>query len=291
MPKQAYIFELSASGFAESALKNSFQIPVLVEFMGVWSGPCILMADRLTALANEFAGDFIFAKVDIDEQQALREQYRIENVPTLVVLRNGEEVRREVGEMQEAELRALLKEFGIFRASDAQREQARALHMTGDTQGAIVLLTQAIQADPSNTRIALDMVQIFLDVGEREQAQSLFNRLPERDRDSETGKSLIAQIRFADLAARTDGVEALQARLDANGQDNEARFDLAVCLVANHAADQAMEHLFQIQRAEPDFRDGAAREMIGLLSTMLVGSNPEAANAYRRRLANMLSDA
>jgi len=290
MSKQAYIFELSAQSFTESALQNSFQLPVLVEFMGVWSGPCVAMANRLSGLATEFAGDFIFAQVDIDEQQELREQYKIENVPTLVVLHNGEEVRREVGEMQETELRALLKEFDIHRVSDEQREQARALHLAGDTQGAVLLLTQAIQADPTNTRVALDMVQIFLDVGEISQAQGLFNRLPQADRESETGKSVMGQLKFAALAAETDGVEMLEARLSDDANDHQARFDLAVCLVAQHQIDSAVEHLFRIQQAEPDFREGAAREMISLLSNMLTESAPESANAYRRRLANMLND-
>ncbi len=175
MSSQAYIFELSAESFPASALQNSYQLPVLAEFMGVWSGPCIQMADVLSVLANEFAGRFIFAKVDIDEQQSLREQYKIENVPTLVVLQNGEEVRREVGEMQESELRRLLKDYGIFHESDELREQA-------------------------------------------------------------------------------------------------------------------MEQLFRIQEQNPDFRDGAAREMVGLLAGMLMDSDPEAGGAYRRRLANMLND-
>jgi len=287
---QAYIFELSAESFPQSALQNSFQIPVLVEFMGVWSGPCIQMSDLLSGLANEFAGQFIFAKVDIDEQPALREQYKIENVPTLAVLRNGEEVHREVGEMKEPELRKLLKEHGIYRESDELREQARTQHLAGDTQSAILLLTKAIQSDPTNTRVAMDMVQIFLDMGELEQAQGLFDRLPERDRESDMGKSLGGQLHFATLAAKTEGIGGLQRRIDADADDHAARFDLAVCLVAQHQVDPAMEQLFHIQQHDPQFRDGAAREMIGLLAGMLMGTDPDAGSAYRRRLANMLNE-
>ncbi len=291
MSTQAYVFELSAKSFPESALQNSFQLPVLVEFMGVWSGPCIGMANRLSDLAKEFAGEFIFAQVDIDENQELKEQYRIENVPTLVVLRNGEEMRREVGEMQEPELRALLREFGVFRHSDELREQAREKHMAGSTPEAIMLLTQAIQSDPGNVRVAMDMVQIFLDIGQAEQAEGLFKRLPQAIRDSEHGKSLMGQVKFATLAAKTEGTEALQHRLTANPADHDARFDLAICLDAQHQIDQAVEQLFQIQQAEPSFRDGAAREMISLLSNMLTQSAPDAAKTYRRRLANLINDA
>ena len=288
---QAYIFELSAQSFPQSALQNSFQIPVVVEFMGVWSGPCVAMADRLSALAEEFAGSFIFAKVDIDEQQTLREQYKIENIPTLLVLRNGEEVQREVGELTEPELRQLLRSHGVFRESDVLREQAREKHMAGDTPSAIALLTQAIKADPSNLRVAMDMVQVFIDIGELSQAQSLFDRLPPSVGQSDTGQSLAWQLKFGELAAATDGLPALQQRVDEGKADAQARFDLAICLVAAHRIDQALEQLFQIQQTEPDFREGAAREMIGVLASNLSSSDPEAAAQYRRRLANLLSEA
>lgn len=287
MSSTPYIFELSEKSFASSGLKNSYQLPVLVQFMGVWSGPCINMADQLSQLATEFAGQFIFAKVDIDEQQALREQYHIENVPTLIVFRNGAEVQREVGELSDSELRVLLKDYGIFSIAEELRAQAREQHMNGDTQAAILSLTQAIQKEPGNLRVAMDMVQIFLDIGELEQATGLFNRLPETVREHSTGRALMAQIKFATLATQTDGEAALRERLAINANDTAASFDLALCRVAAHDIEDAMQQLFTIQTHEPDFRNGAAKELISLLANMLSDSDPEAANNYRRRLANL----
>jgi putative thioredoxin len=289
MTEQAYIFELTEQSFGSSAVLNSHKVPVLVEFMGVWSGPCVMVADRLADLAREFAGQFIFAKVDIDEQPGLQERYKIANVPTLLVLRDGEVVRTEVGELQEDELRALLKDFGVFRASDELRLQARARHLAGDTPGAILLLTQAIKHDPGNTRVALDMVQVFLDIGEVEQAKGLFGRLPREDRDSDMGKAITGQLVFLDLALKTDGMDALEQRLAANPDDHDARFDLAICQVAVHRQEQAMDNLFHILQQQPDYKEGAARELIATLTNMLTPNAPELANAYRRQLANLLA--
>jgi putative thioredoxin len=289
MSEQAYIFELTEQSFGSSALLNSHKIPVLVEFMGVWSGPCVMMADQLAALAKEFAGQFIFAKVDVDEQPELRAQYKVENIPTLLVFKDGEVVRTEVGELQETELRALLKDFGIFSESDILREQAREKHLSGDTQGAILLLTQAIQSDPQNTRVAMDMVQILLDIGELEQARGLFDRLPAKDRESEMGKGLNGQLLFKDLATKTEGVEALSQRIDQDAQDHDARFDLAICEVAGHDYKRAMDHLLFILEQAPDYKDGAAREMIATLINMLMSGSPELAMEYRRKLGNLLA--
>lgn len=289
MPDQAYIFELSEQSFPGSALQNSYKLPVLVQFMGMWSGPCVMMADRLAVLAKEFPGQFVFAKVDIDEQERLREQYGVAHVPTLLVFKDGEVVRTEVGELQDAELRALLKDFGIYRESDELREQARQRHIEGDSHNAILLLTQAIKQDPGNTRVALDMVQVLLDLGETEQARSLFGRLPKSVRDSDMGKAVTGQLLFKDLAAKTEGAEVLVARLAENPDDHDARFDMALCEMARHGYPAAMDHLFHILATEPDYRDGAARELVATIANMLTPNEPELAQEYRRRLANMLA--
>ena len=159
MSEEALIFEVGESGFDRYVIENSHKVPVLVEFMGVWSEPCVVMADILADLAKEFAGQFVFAKVDIDEQPSLRDQYNIENVPTVVVFRDGEVALTQEGQIQEDELRVVLRGLRVFRESDEMRAQAREKHMAGDTPGAIVLLTEAIRKDPGNTRVAMDMVQ------------------------------------------------------------------------------------------------------------------------------------
>ena len=171
MSKQALVFEVGESGFDRYVIDNSKQVPVLVEFMGMWSEPCVTMADALAGLAQEFAEQFVFAKVDIEEQTALRDRFDIKNVPTLLVFNNSEVEFTQEGQMRHEELRVLLRGLGVYRESDELRQQAREKHMAGETAEAIMLLTQAIQKDPANTRVALDMVQIFLDVGELEQAR------------------------------------------------------------------------------------------------------------------------
>ena len=289
MSQDVYIFEVTADSFPSVVVQNSEKLPVLVEFMGVWSEPCFVMSELFSLLAKEFAGQFIFAKVDIDEQKALLKKYGIENVPTLLVFHHGQQARREEGQLQESEARAILNDFGIAHASDKMREQAREKHLAGDTAAAIVLLTQAIQQHPSNTRVAMDMVQIFLDIGELENAKGLFNKLPERDQQSDMGKALSGQLGFLELAGKTAGLDALLQRVSEAPEDYQARFDLAICQVAKHQYQNAMEHLFAIQTASADFQNGAAKEMIITLIRMLTPSMPAEAQDYQRRLSNLLA--
>lgn len=290
MSKDVFVFEVNQKSFDQAVLLNSHKIPVIVEFMGVWSGPCIAMDNLFSGLAKEFAEQFIFAKVDIDEQPELCKTHNIENMPTLMVFKGGKLQRTEVGELKENEVRELLKDFGVFHQSDLMREQAREKHLAGDTSAAIVQLTEAIKADPSNTRVAMDMVQIFIDIGELEQASGLYERLPEATRETEMGKALSGQLTFATLAAKADSIETLQNKLATNPNDFDTRFDLAIRQIAQYQYNEAIENLFYIHKEDAEYKEGAAKEMIITVSNMIAPVNNELAQDIRRKLANLLAE-
>lgn len=289
MKKEVYIFEVSEKSFAESVIQNSHTIPVIVEFMGIWSEPCVTMSDKLSDLAGEFAGQFIFAKVDIDEQENLRKEHNIENLPTLKVFVNGEVVDTEEGQLAEDECRALLKKQGVFHESDEMRLKARELHLSGDTQSAFVMLTEAIKKDPANTRIALDMVQVFIDSKLIDNANELYNKLPQSVRDTNMGKSLGRQLAFVNQAAKTDGIQVLQKRLESKEKDFDARFDLAICMIAEYETMTAINHLFYILENSVDYNGGAAKELIIALIGILKEKEPEVAKDTQQKLSNLLA--
>jgi len=290
MSQDIYIFDVTEKSFSSVVMDNSHKLPVVVAFMGVWSEPCFVVAEIFSGLAKEFASQFIFAKVDIDEQPELRKLYQIENVPTIVVIDKGEVARVEMGQLDEAAARGLLRELDVFHESDALREQAREKHLAGDTAGAIMLLSQAIQKHPSNTRVAMDMVQIFIDIGDLESAKGLFAKLPERDKSGDVGKGLSGQLTVNEYAAKTEGVEVLQSRVVSSPDDAEARFDLAICQMAQHDYQAAMDHLLLIIKNSPEFKEGAAKEMFISIISTLMPSSPELAKEYQRKLSNLLAE-
>lgn len=177
----------------------------------------------------------------------------------------------------------------IVNETEEKRMQARQLHMQGETHDAIMLLTLAIQQDPSNTKVAMDMVQIFIDMGEVEQARSLFNRLPGNIKASETGLSLTGQLWIMEEAGKTAGLQSLNEILLINPDDYNARFDCAICEIAQHNTQQALDHLFYIQQNNAEFKDGAAKEMIITIINTIAPNDPETANKYRAQLAELLA--
>jgi len=290
MSKEAIIIECNQSNFGQYVLLNSQKIIVVVEFMNVWSGPCSVMDAAITALAKEFPGQFMFVKIDADEQPELCKEYKVLNTPTLMVFKDGEAARIDVGELKEPEIRLILKGFGIFNPSDLLREKAREQHIAGNSAAAITSLTDAIKLDSSNIRVVMDMVQIFIDIGEIEQASGLYERLPSAVHSTEMGKALNGQLTFSKLASQTEDMSLLQERVSNDEHDSSSRFDLAICLIAKYQIDEAITHLFYILTNDAEYKEGAAKEMIVTVVNMIEPVDNDLAQNIRRKLASVLVD-
>ena len=288
MSKDVYIFETTEANFNEAVIQNSNKLPVVVLFMDASSELCFVTAEIFSKLAKEFAGQFIFAKVDIYEQPALREQFKITNAPTTIVVQNGNTTITTEGMITEDEARVILKGLDIFDIIDDMREQARSKHMSGETEGAIILLAEAIQKSPGNIKVAMDMVQIFIDIKQLDQARDLFNKLPDAAKESDTGRTLAWQLEFVKLASEKQDIETLTKIISEDESDLQAHFDLAICLTATHQIEQAIDHLLTIHKHDESFQDGAAKELAITLIDMLKATHPELASKAQKQLSNMM---
>ena len=288
MSKDVYIFEATTTNFDEAVIQNSNKLPVVTLFMLVSSEPCFVLSEIFSKLAKEFAGQFIFAKVDVDEQEALSEQYKIKNVPTTILIQNGNPIMTSEGLLTEDEARVLLKGVNVFNIVDDMREQARKKHLAGDTENAIITLSEAIQKEPGNTKVALDMVQIFIDIKQLEQANDLFNKLPNVAKQTDMGKSITGQLTFINLAAEKQDIETLTKIITDDENNQQARFDLAICLTAEYKYEQAVEQLLIMHEQDESFQDGAAKELAITLIGMLKVTQPEIASRVQTKLSNLL---
>ena len=286
---EIYNIEVSQSNFNSIVLMNSYKLPVFTLFMSPSIGDCIKLERSLSEFAEEFSGQFILARIDVDMESDLKEQYDIVNIPTIKVFKDGNMVHQEVGLLDSKEIAELMKAHGMFRRSDDMRDEARTQHLQGNTPEAIKILTEAVKSDPSNTRIAMDMIQIMLDINVLDQATGLYNKLPDRDKESDVGKALLGQITFKGLAAKTPGLVELMEQVNQQPDNFDARFGLAICYVAEHGYEEAMNQIFEILNVEPTYKEGAAQELAVTIINMLEANDSQLAQDSRRILSNMLS--
>lgn len=287
--KEVYNFEISDDNFDQVVIMNSYKLPVFVLFMSPISAACIAMENALIDYANEFAGEFILARLDIDMFTEVRDRYEIKNVPMIKVFKDGEMVHQELGAVTEGEMADAFKKFDIFNPEEELRIQALEKHALGDTPEAIKLLTQAIQMNPGNVKVAMDMCQIFLDINLLAEAAELYTKIPNKFKETDKGKFLIGQITFKKLALDTDGLKAIEARLAQNPDDENAHFDLAVCKIAAQHYPEGMQTLFNMLKTNPNAMGGGAQELAVAVVNMLELDNPTLAAELRRGLSNTIS--
>ena len=288
MNKKPIIFDVTDSDFKKYVLDNSDKVPVFVLFINVQSMLCMTMHDIFIELAEEYAQQFILAEVDVSDSKALVKQYKILTTPTLKIFIDGKEAFSIDGELSEEDARELLQSFDIVSETEEKRGQARQLHLKGETTEAIILLSEAMKQDSSNVKIAMDMVQVFIDLEDLNQAGELFNKLPDIDKNSETGLSLFGQLQIKTKASQTAGLKALKENILLNPDDFNARIDCAVCELAQGNSEQALDQLFYIQEHKADYQEGTAKKMIIEIIDATMSTNPESAREYRAKLTRLL---
>jgi len=87
---------------------NNNDIPVIIDFWATWCGPCRAFAPTFKSVANEFSLKVRFAKVDVDAESSVAQRFNIQSIPTLILFKNGKEIRRVAGALDAAKLKKFI---------------------------------------------------------------------------------------------------------------------------------------------------------------------------------------
>ena len=286
MAESPHIVNVTGATFDEQVIAQSHRVPVLVDYWAEWCGPCQMQLPVLLKLVEEHAGRLLLAKVNTDEERGLAREHGIRSLPTMRLYHNGEIVEEILGAQTESTLRISLDRH-IDRPSDSLREAALEQHRQGDTAAAIGQLERIIAEDPSNTRAALDLVELNLAAGRLEAAEAGYAALPRDVRDESDGTRLRALLDFSAIADRAGDRAGLERRLQATPGDVESRYRLGAMQVLSGEYEAAMQAFMEIIRRDRAFRDDAGRK--ALLSVFdLLGNDHELVGSYRRKLFNAM---
>jgi putative thioredoxin len=282
----AYSFDVTADNFQQVVLDAPQNVPVLVDFWATWCGPCKALKPVLEKLADEYQGRFILAKIETDANPGLANQFGIRGVPNVKAFLNGELVDEFSGALPEGQVRQFIDGL-IPSPGETLRLQALDAYGRGDAALALQLLGQASQLDPRNEKIRVDAAAIMVDAGEMEEAQRLLASLSPPTAQDPRVQELLARIEFATKAKELPDADSLRARIAADGNDLEARLQLANLLVANRQYEPALEELLEIVRRDRGFQDDIGRKTMLSVFNLLGGG--ELVAKYRRLLASALN--
>ncbi len=286
MSSNSYHFDVTSDSFSQLVIANSQHVPVLLDFWAPWCGPCQSLLPMLVRLAEEYAGHFLLAKVNIDEQQELAAHYGVRSVPTVKLLRHGEVLDEFTGAIPEQQIRAFLDPH-IERESDRQLPLILAQFQAGEQDTALAQLQQLRVTEPENQKLIAAEVEMLMAMARYAEADDLLTALPPNIEMNEEIQSLKSRVQLAKNAHEAPAIDALEQMLAEHPTNSEARYQLGVQRSAHGDYEGALEAFLELLRRDRRYGDDAARK--GMLMVFdLLGGEGELVSHYRRQMFNAL---
>jgi putative thioredoxin len=288
------IKDSSTASFAQDVIEASLSAPVIVDFWAPWCGPCKQLTPLLEKTVKAARGAVRLVKINVDENQDLAAQMRVQSIPTVYAFYQGRPVDAFQGALPESQIKSFIDRLAQTAGTaagaspiDEALEQAEAALEAGETGAASALFAQVLQHEAQNVRALAGMLRCLLAAGDTAGAKRTFEGLPEELRRDSALASIATALELAEAGAGAGEISDLEARVARNGDDHQARFDLAMALYAADKPEAAADALLEIIRRDRDWNDEGARKQLVKFFEAWGATNPMTLRA-RRRLSSLL---
>jgi putative thioredoxin len=275
--------------FMTDVIEASNSVPVVVDFWAPWCGPCKTLGPMLEKLVRQMGGAVRMVKINVDENQELAAQLRVQSIPTVYGFKQGRPVDAFAGALPESQIKQFLSGLtgGAANSVDALLEEAAQALEGGDTETALSLYQQVLQADQGNPKAIAGYLRGLIANGQSGDAAQIVAQLPAellRDPDIAAAKTKL------ELSQESAGpVSELRAKVEAEPDNHQARYDLANALYAADQAEAAVTELLEVFRRDRSWNDDAARQRLLKIFEALGPGHPAAVNGRRRLSALVFS--
>lgn len=270
--QSALVVEATSATFQRDVIDASRTQPVLVDFWAPWCGPCRTLGPAIERVVNDLKGKVKLVKINVDENQEIAGQLRIQSIPTVYAFADGKPVDGFMGALPESEIRRFVdhimqsapKSEGAEAGDDLARALAAASDAAeaGDVATAEQIYAAILDQQPANIDALMGLAGLYHKAGQIDQVKAVLSVLPEEGKTHPGYAVLEKAVALNEEAAALGSVEDLERRVAANGDDHQARFDLAIALNAKGFRTEAAEALVALMRRDRAWNDDAARKKL-----------------------------
>ena len=283
MSEQQTVVVVDQTNAQQILVEESFNRPVLVDFWADWCEPCKQLMPLLERLADEYAGAFLLAKINADEQQGLQASW-VSELPTVMLFKDGQPIDGFTGAQPETAIRELLQ--STYRPPGTPKLPRPLIYSIRTNCRCGALLRAAWEESNRLLEVTLAYAGALLEANRLDDAEAVLNEVRLVDRDA-VHEQLMAQIELKREAGKSPEVEALEADLEANPDSHEVRVKLAVQLTTGGQYREALEHLLHVLRIDRDWNNGEAKRLY-LDTIASIGKGDPLAAEYQRKLFSIL---
>ena len=287
------IKDVSEADFMAEVVEASMQVPVIVDFWAPWCGPCKTLGPMLEEAVTKAKGAVKMAKVNVDENQMIAGQLRVQSIPTVYAFWQGQPVDGFQGAVPGSEIQAFVERVVQTAGGDASGglDDAMAAAEEMLEQGAAVDAAQTFSAilgeEPSHAGAYGGLVRAHIAMDDLDQAEAILNGAPAEISGAPELEAAHAQLELAKQAADAGPIAELRARVEADPDDHQARYDLAQAIYASGDGETAVNELLELFRRDREWNDGAAKAQLFTIFEALKPDDPVALNG-RRKLSSMI---
>ncbi len=291
---EGLIKDATIETFEQDVVAASMTRPVVVDFWADWCGPCKQLAPALEKAVTAAGGKVSLVKVDIDKNQMLASQLRIQSIPTVYAFYQGRPVDGFQGALPESEIKTFIDRLTQLSGEGGEGEPledylsaGEAAFEEGDVAAAAQLFGQAAQADAANVRAIAGLARCHLALGDIEKAKQTVELAPPEVQNDPALAGVKASIALAEDNPGGADIAALKAKAEASPDDLDARFALAGAYLSAGSMEPAIDELLAVIERDRDWNEEAARKKLLTVFEALGAAHPATLRA-RRRLSSIL---
>ena len=288
------IKDSDTANFAADVLDASMQTPVIVDFWATWCGPCKTLQPLLEKTVKNARGAVKLVKIDVDQNQELAGQLRVQSVPAVYAFFQGRPVDGFVGAQPESQIKAFVERLGQMAGVEIgpspveqALEEAKAALDAGQPGAASAIYGQILQHEPESAAALAGLIQCRIAANDQAGAQEIFDSLTDEMKAKPELASIAAQLELAQSGVQAGEIPQLQAKLEINANDHQARFDLAMAFYAMDRREAAADELLALIQRDRKWDEEAARKQLVKFFEAWGPTDPLTVET-RRRLSSLL---